>query len=82
MGELQTFNQLVLWDDIVQSVDDAKLKATARAPEYKLYDLNSEMSQAYLNVSLNWDVHPNVGPLYQHRGAVHTLQLPRIKNRS
>ena len=68
---------MVLWDDIIQSREDAKFSAKAREPDYKFYDLNAEMSEVTLNISLNWDCHPNVGSLHQHRGSVHTLTLPK-----
>ncbi|ORY05128.1 signal peptidase 22 kDa subunit [Basidiobolus meristosporus CBS 931.73] len=55
-------NQIVLWDRIIQSADDAKFKLRGYKNKYAFMDINPRFEQGQIgNISVHWNVVPHVG---------------------
>ncbi|XXQ35021.1 Signal peptidase complex subunit 3 [Plasmodiophora brassicae] len=73
-------NNVVIWDQIIPRIGRHDVHIDWQTPEYKLYDVLSELSEANLTLSVNWDVMPSVGLIHGHQGHSHTIQLPEVEN--
>eukprot|EP00474_Spongospora_subterranea_P008511 CRZ08969.1 hypothetical protein [Spongospora subterranea] len=73
-------NRLVLWDQIMPRDSNHKIRLDQQLPEYKLYDILSELGQANMTVSIHCDVMPSVGLLHSRHGHSHVLTLPETSN--
>ena len=61
-------NQIVVWDKIVESKDDAYIKLKRHSVKYALIDQGAELRNKTINFVLAWDHMPYTGRLYQGRG--------------
>ncbi|CAG8769537.1 27979_t:CDS:2, partial [Racocetra persica] len=60
-------NQVVLWDSIIQSKDEALIKVSDLHNEYNFVDITTSFRQVNASYSLYWDVMPYVGMLMSGR---------------
>eukprot|EP00808_Paulinella_micropora_P002730 g81618.t1 len=72
-------NTVVLWDRIIQYEDEAYLSIEEEEVEYPLIDVDKDLRSLPVQLTLQWDVMPNVGFLKQGGGSAHnsqTLTMP------
>jgi len=53
------FNQVVLWDEIIESPEEAELKLYNERNKYLLIDQYNELKGATVTLTLSWDIMPN-----------------------
>jgi len=56
-------HQAVLWDAIIRSREDANLTLTNVAAEYPLFDTKNSLRSADVNLTVSFEVIPNIGLL-------------------
>ncbi|CAG8663207.1 35215_t:CDS:2, partial [Gigaspora margarita] len=56
-------NQVILWDSIIQSKEEALIKVSDLHNEYNFVDITTSFRQVNASYSLYWDVMPYVGVL-------------------
>jgi len=69
-------NQVILWDKIVESEDDAKVAASNAYIKYALVDQANELRNTTVDLYLVWDHMPLTGRLYMDRGFGSNFALP------
>ena len=60
-------NEVVIWDKIIQTADDAKIVEHNTLNKYNLIDQYDELRGSTVDLSLRWDVMPITGILYMDR---------------
>eukprot|EP00640_Fibrocapsa_japonica_P006167 CAMPEP_0113937606 /NCGR_PEP_ID=MMETSP1339-20121228/4194_1 /TAXON_ID=94617 /ORGANISM="Fibrocapsa japonica" /LENGTH=124 /DNA_ID=CAMNT_0000940441 /DNA_START=241 /DNA_END=615 /DNA_ORIENTATION=+ /assembly_acc=CAM_ASM_000762 len=60
------FNQVILWDKIVQSPEEARIKEPKVFVKYALIDQGPELRSNNVTLKLYWDHMPLTGRLYMH----------------
>eukprot|EP00750_Incisomonas_marina_P006449 INCI14558.1.p1 GENE.INCI14558.1~~INCI14558.1.p1 ORF type:complete len:180 (+),score=35.05 INCI14558.1:168-707(+) len=58
------FNQVVIWDQIVETPEDAVIRFYNKRNKYLLIDQYDELRGATVTLTLSWDIMPNTGWLY------------------
>jgi signal peptidase complex subunit 3 len=74
-------NEVSLWDKIIQNPKDAVLHLQTEDMEYALVDMHPDLANAVVNFTLNWDVHPHVGPILKTKSIPFTVTLPTSAGR-
>ncbi len=74
-------NQMILWDYIVTSKEDALLQISGQAPEYIAYDMSNKLQGINASLSLHWNVVPWVGVLMNDRDGHGSFTFPGIESR-
>lgn len=74
-SDRNALNQVILWDKIVQTEEEAELSGSAYI-KYALVDQSNELRNASVNLYLCWDHMPVTGRLFLGRGFGSTFQLP------
>lgn len=69
-------NQVVIWDAIIESVDDAHIQFKKQSVKYALIDQGSELRNKTIKLKLQWDHMPLTGRLYIHEKAGSPFTLP------
>ena len=69
-------NQVVVWDKIVQTPEEAKLDLTEVPIKYYLVDHSDQLRDTEVKLSLHWDIMPITGLLYMFQQGNHTIQMP------
>eukprot|EP01006_Ploeotia_vitrea_P067326 TRINITY_DN96962_c0_g1_i1.p1 TRINITY_DN96962_c0_g1~~TRINITY_DN96962_c0_g1_i1.p1 ORF type:complete len:181 (+),score=74.79 TRINITY_DN96962_c0_g1_i1:1-543(+) len=54
-------NRVVLWDRVVNRPDLYRVVLEDEKPEYDLVDMDRSLANSHVNITLHWDVMPNVG---------------------
>eukprot|EP00020_Sapocribrum_chincoteaguense_P001429 CAMPEP_0170747852 /NCGR_PEP_ID=MMETSP0437-20130122/9542_1 /TAXON_ID=0 /ORGANISM="Sexangularia sp." /LENGTH=183 /DNA_ID=CAMNT_0011086655 /DNA_START=84 /DNA_END=635 /DNA_ORIENTATION=+ len=67
-------NQLVLYDRIVRSEDEATFRLDNAYAEYPLVDQGLHLRTANITFSMHWDIVPITGPLLRERSVVDVVQ--------
>ena len=70
------FNEVVIWDRVVNQTGDARLRLSAAFNKYPIIDQHTELRGAAITLALNWDVMPITGLLHQGRRALSTVRMP------
>mmetsp|Transcript_12895 Transcript_12895/g.23417 ORF Transcript_12895/g.23417 Transcript_12895/m.23417 type:complete len:180 (+) Transcript_12895:208-747(+) len=73
-------NQVILWDTIIEDVDEAHLQLKDEKLKYELQSFEKELRNREINLTLSWDIMPVVGVLKMQGGQssnVHTITLPQ-----
>jgi len=70
------FNEVVIWDRVVNQSADARLRLSAAFNKYPVIDQHTELRGAAITLALNWDVMPITGLLHQGRRALSTVRMP------
>ncbi|CAG8460880.1 17376_t:CDS:2, partial [Acaulospora morrowiae] len=74
-------NQVVLWDTIIQSKEDAHIKEEELHNEYNFVDITSSFDRVNANYSIYWDIMPFVGVLISgNSGTLNIKQFPAPMN--
>ncbi|CAG8433046.1 8589_t:CDS:2 [Diversispora eburnea] len=60
-------NQIILWDKIIKSKEDALIKNYDIHNAYNFVDITSSFERANATYSLHWDIMPHVGMLMNGR---------------
>lgn len=63
-SETNPLNQIILWDKIIESPDDAVLDMKNVFVEYALMDQGSELRGKDVTLHLHWDHMPLTGRIY------------------
>ncbi|CAR28381.1 ZYRO0F02684p [Zygosaccharomyces rouxii] len=58
-----THNEVVFWDKIITSKDEAHLKVNGAKSKYNIWDAQDKLSGKELEFKLKWNIQPYVGPL-------------------
>jgi signal peptidase complex subunit 3 len=69
-------NQVVIWDAIIQSVDDAHIQFHEQSVKYALIDQGSELRNKTITLKLQWDHMPLTGRMYIHEKTGSQFTLP------
>lgn len=69
-------NQVVIYDKIIQSAEDASFSLKNEYNKYNLFDFSGELRGADLTLRLSWDVMPLFGPLDLQHGGEFEFVLP------
>ncbi|TPX58000.1 hypothetical protein SpCBS45565_g08094 [Spizellomyces sp. 'palustris'] len=70
-------NQIVIWDDIITSKEDAIVTLRNKKAEYIASDMSHKLAGIRTNLSLHWNIVPNVGLLMTQRAGSAPLTFPR-----
>eukprot|EP00954_Amorphochlora_amoebiformis_P030693 1395053-Amorphochlora_amoeboformis.AAC.2 len=73
-------NQVILWDTIVESVDEAHILLKDEKLKYELTSFEKELRNRQINLTLSWDIMPVVGLLKMQGGQssnVHQINMPQ-----
>lgn len=70
------FNEAVIWDRVVNRTADARLRISGAFNKYPIIDQHTELRNAAITLSLNWDVMPITGLLFRGQRAVSTVRMP------
>ncbi|KAJ3218092.1 Signal peptidase complex subunit [Dinochytrium kinnereticum] len=68
-------NQIVIWDNIITSKDQARIILKNQKPEYLASDINHRIRGLPANISLHWDIIPHVGMLQLDRKGSQTFKF-------
>ncbi|EQC39591.1 hypothetical protein SDRG_03025 [Saprolegnia diclina VS20] len=69
-------NEVVIWDAIVPTKDDAMLRRTDEGVKYFLADQHDELRGADVTLKLKWDVMPVCGRLFQYGAGATAFSMP------
>ncbi|RHZ76902.1 hypothetical protein Glove_187g101 [Diversispora epigaea] len=69
-------NQIILWDKIIKSKEDAFIKYSDIHNVYNFVDITSSFGQVNATYSLHWDIMPHVGMLMN--GRAENLRVERF----
>ncbi|CAM9600259.1 unnamed protein product [Phaeothamnion confervicola] len=69
-------NQVILWDKVVESEQDAVIRQEDKLVKYALIDQKAELRNTSVQLHLNWDHMPLTGRLYMHKTPMEVFQLP------
>ncbi|KAK9664810.1 hypothetical protein RND81_14G070200 [Saponaria officinalis] len=69
-------NQISLWDVIIQSPEDAVIRATFRN-KYALFDQGSNLRGKKFNLTLHWHVMPKTGMMFTGKRVLTGFQFPQ-----
>lgn len=58
-----THNEVVFWDKIIPSKDNAHLKVKNGKSKYNVWGANDNLSGKELEFKLKWNIQPHIGPL-------------------
>ncbi len=70
------FNEVVVWDRVVNRTADARLRLTDAFNEYPLTDAGTGLRGVPVSLALNWDVMPITGVLGTTAVYSHTVRMP------
>eukprot|EP00471_Norrisiella_sphaerica_P000966 CAMPEP_0184480176 /NCGR_PEP_ID=MMETSP0113_2-20130426/1653_1 /TAXON_ID=91329 /ORGANISM="Norrisiella sphaerica, Strain BC52" /LENGTH=138 /DNA_ID=CAMNT_0026858459 /DNA_START=166 /DNA_END=582 /DNA_ORIENTATION=- len=73
-------NQVILWDTIIEDVDEAHIFLKDEKLKYELTSFERELRNREINLTLSWDIMPVVGVLKMQGGRdtnVHQINLPQ-----
>lgn len=70
------FNEVVIWDRIVNKTEDAEIVLSNAFNEYPIIDQRTELRGAPITLALNWDVMPITGLLYKVALSTSTVRMP------
>jgi signal peptidase complex subunit 3 len=70
------FNQVILWDKIVEFHHDKMLKVRVPKSKYAFVEHDALFKGVTVNVSLEWELFPYVGALQQGKVLASTFTLP------
>ncbi|RKP01700.1 hypothetical protein CXG81DRAFT_25604 [Caulochytrium protostelioides] len=70
-------NEIVIWDHIVTSVDQARLQLSKQKAEYLVSDIAHKLSGLNGTLRLEWNVVPWVGFLQMERGPATEIAFPQ-----
>ncbi|KAI9092365.1 signal peptidase 22kDa subunit [Phlyctochytrium arcticum] len=74
-------NHIVVWDDIITSKADALINLRKQESEYPLADLSKKMSGLDANMTLYWNIVPNVGMLWTQAKGAAPVHFPQYKGK-
>jgi len=69
-------NQVVIWDAIIQSADDAHIRFKEQSVKYALIDQGAELRNKTITLKLQWDHMPLTGRMYIHERIGSQFTLP------
>ena len=69
-------NQVVIFDKIIQTPEEAEFSLTNEWNKYMLLDIGEELRGRDVSLKLGWDVMPLFGPLEIQYGGEHNFTLP------
>jgi signal peptidase complex subunit 3 len=72
------FNEVVIWDKVVNRSADAHLKLFDAFNKYPVIDQKTNLRNTPVTLALNWDVMPIAGPLYKRQKAISTIRMPPV----
>ncbi|KAH8078811.1 hypothetical protein JL720_9560 [Aureococcus anophagefferens] len=75
--ESNVLNQVILWDKIVTSEEEARLDERNVYVKYALIDQTNELRNTSVNYLLVWDHMPVTGRLFMERETGSTSMLPK-----
>ncbi len=70
-------NEIILWDKIIESTEDADLHFTNAFIEYGLLDYGAELRDREMTLYLHWDRMPLTGKIYMEDVAMSKFTLPK-----
>jgi hypothetical protein len=73
-----SFNEVVIWDKVISSAEDAKLLMTEQYNKYPLVDQKADLRDTPITLSLFWDVMPITGILKRSSRRMTRVRLPAI----
>lgn len=73
---LQPLNQVIIWDRIVKSPEEAVLKEHNEFVKYALIDQGQELRNKTINLKLMWDHMPLTGRMYVGEEKKSSFKLP------
>lgn len=71
-----SFNQVILWDKVVKSAEEAHLMEKDMTVKYGLIDEGAGLRNTSVTLMLYWDHMPLTGTLFMHSVAVDTFEAP------
>ena len=75
-SKANALNQIILWDKIVETEEDAVINLENTLVKYALVDQSTELRNASVKFSLVWDHMPVTGRLFMDKGQGSTFDLP------
>lgn len=73
---MQAANSVVIWDKVVPTKEDAKLKYKGERAKYPLIDQHQELRGVPVSLTLHWDATPITGLFSTTISRNHTVTLP------
>ncbi|KAJ8614245.1 hypothetical protein CTAYLR_001188 [Chrysophaeum taylorii] len=75
-SESNKLNQVILWDKIVETEEDAQMATDNAYIKYALVDQGNELRNTTVNLYVVWDHMPVTGRLFMNRGKGSPFELP------
>ncbi|CAG8437259.1 3430_t:CDS:2 [Ambispora gerdemannii] len=74
-------NQIVLWDSVIRSKEDANITLRQLRNKYNFHDISPSFSGLNATYSLHWDIMPHVGTLKNGQvKAITEINFPAPEN--
>lgn len=73
---VQPVNQVVIWDHIVETPEEAKLSFHNTSNKYPLLSQGRDLQGKLVALTLHWDVMPLTGILFLQQQGRYTMRLP------
>ncbi len=70
------FNEVVIWDRVVNRTEEGALSASGVFNEYPIIDQATGLRGTPITLALNWDVMPITGWLYKVAAPTSTVRMP------
>ncbi|CAG8441683.1 3126_t:CDS:10 [Ambispora leptoticha] len=81
-SETHDVNQIVLWDSVIRSKEDANITLKQLQNKYNFHDISPSFSGLNATYSLHWDIMPHVGGLKNGQvKAVTEIKFPAPENK-
>lgn len=75
-SESNSFNEVVIWDRVINRTADARLLLAGVYNKYPLVDQRAELKGAPVTLSLSWDVMPITGLLKKTSVVASRVRMP------
>ncbi|KAJ3010551.1 hypothetical protein HKX48_007336 [Thoreauomyces humboldtii] len=72
-----TKNQIVIWDDIITTREDAEIDLRNQLSEYMASDMSNKLAGIEATLSLHWNIMPHVGMLFVDSAGSIPLVFPK-----
>jgi len=69
-------NQVAIWDRIIQTKAESKLKLSSEQVEYVLSDQGEGLRNNEVNLTVYWNIIPISGLLTQESHGIHSIRIP------
>ena len=71
------FNEVVIWDQVITSVEKAKIKLVDELVKYPLVDQQVELRDRPISLGIFWDIMPITGILKRSNKIMAKVRLPK-----